>query len=206
VGAGGELTGLGLEDPAGGGKVRLGRLGTYYGKELAWGDFFRLDGFVSRSLFDLYSNFTFFLNDPVRGDEIQQHDSRLQQGLNAQFLHPYKLFGRNALLTVGSNFHDNEINVGLFHTQDRVPIATTTSALAHVTNTAGYLQQGLDLLEQRLHLDAGTRYDYFRFDVNNLINSSLGGLRGVSRFQPKANLSYTPTLRLPLTIFASYGR
>jgi hypothetical protein len=35
--------------------------------------------FVGRSLFDLWSNFTFFLADPLYGDEIQQHDSRLQK-------------------------------------------------------------------------------------------------------------------------------
>jgi len=46
----------------------------------------KVDGFVGRTLFDLFSNFTFFRNDPVFGDEIQQHDSRLQEGVNVQFL------------------------------------------------------------------------------------------------------------------------
>ena len=89
----------------------------------------------------LYSNFTFFLEhflptDPIKGDEIQQHDSRLQEGFNAQYLHPYHLFGHSALLTLGSNFHDNQINVGLNHTIERRVQEVHTSAHAHVTNVA----------------------------------------------------------------------
>ena len=180
--------------------------GTYYKRELANGDILKIDGFLGRSLFDLYSNFTFFLNDPVHGDEIQQHDSRLQQGVNAQYLHPYKLFGHMALLTAGSNFHDNQINVGLLHTEDRKVLEVTTSAHAHVTNAAGYVQQGVDFLQGRFHFDAGLRFDYFRFDVDDHLVTEHSGLQGASRFQPKANLSYTPIQRLPLTLYASYGR
>lgn len=202
----GQLTRFGYIDPFDGGRVRLGTLGVYYKRDFASGDILKIDGFVARSLFDLYSNFTFFLNDPVNGDEIQQHDSRLQQGSNVQYLHPYKLFGHTALLTVGSNFHDNEINVGLLNTKDREVLRTTTSAHAHVTNSAVYIQQGIDLLQQRLHIDAGLRLDYFRFNVEDRIDPSNGGLEGSVRWEPKANVSYTPSTRIPVTLYASYGR
>jgi hypothetical protein len=207
----GLLPRFGFIDPFDGGRVRLGTAGAYYKRDLANGDIFKLDGFVGRSLFDLWSNFTFFLvhDNPaanVFGDEIQQHDSRLQQGVNTQYLHPYRLLGHSALLTLGSNFHDNQIDVGLLQTEQRQVKAITTSAHAHVTNVAGYVQQGIDLLQQRLHLDAGLRYDYFRFDVDDHILPAQSGIEGSARFQPKANLSYTPSLRLPVTLYASYGR
>ncbi len=204
--ASGQLNRFGFVDPFDGGRIRLGTFGTYYKRERGNGDILKLDGFLGRSLFDLYSNFTFFRHDPVHEDEIQQHDSRLQQGFNAQYLHPYTLFGRAAVLTMGSNFHDNQINVGLLHTEDRKVLGATTSAHAHVTNVAGYIQQGVDLLQQRFHFDAGLRFDYFRFDVNDHLNPEHSGLQGASRFQPKVNLSYTPSQRLPLTLYASYGR
>jgi outer membrane receptor protein involved in Fe transport len=130
----------------------------------------------------------------------------LQQGLNAQYLHPYQIFGRSAVLTIGSNFHDNQINVGLNQTEEREFQAATSSAHAHVTNMAGYVQQGVDLLGQKLHLDVGMRFDYFRFDVEDHLVPQDGGLKGASRFQPKANISYTPSNRLPVTFYASYGR
>ena len=201
-----QLDRFGFIDPLDGGRVRLGTLGAYYKRNLGNDDILKLDGFLSRSLFDLYSNFTFFLTDPLHGDEIQQHDSRLQQGVNAQYLHPYQLFGHTALLTVGSNFHDNQINVGLLHTKQREVLDLTTSAHAHVTNLASYFQQGVELWRQRLHVDAGLRLDYFRFDVDDRIDSSHSGLQGASRFQPKANVSFTPSNRIPVTLYGSYGR
>jgi len=209
--ADGELNRFGYIDPFDGGRVRMGSFGTYYKRDFSSGDILRVDGFLGRSLFDLYSNFTFFLvhylpTDPIHGDEIQQHDSRLQEGINAQYLHPYRLFGHTALLTFGSNFHDNQIEVGLNQTKARRVQAVTTSAHAHVTNVAGYLQQGVDLLGQKLHFDAGLRLDYFRFDVDDHLDPTHSGLQGASRFQPKANLSYAPSNRIPLTLYASYGR
>jgi outer membrane receptor protein involved in Fe transport len=202
----GRLDRFGFVDPYDGGRVRLGTLGAYYKRDLTNGDILRLDGFLGRSLFDLYSNFTFFLRDPIHGDEIQQHDSRFQQGVNAQYLHPYRLFGQSALLTAGSNFHDNQINVGLLHTEARRVLDVATSANAHVSNAAGYVQQGIDFLAGRLHMDAGLRFDYFRFDVDDHLDPTHSGVQGASRFQPKANLSYTPASSLPLTLYASYGR
>ena len=202
----GQLQRFGFIDPFDGGRIRLGTLGAYYKRDLANGDVFKVDGFLARSLFDLYSNFTFFLVDQVHGDEIQQHDSRLQEGLNAQYLHPFKIFGNGALLTLGSNYHDNQINVALLHTEERQVLGVTTSALAHVANVAGYAQQGVDFLQGRLHLDAGLRFDYFRFNVEDKLNFSDNGVKGASRFQPKANLAYTPSNRLPLTLYMSYGR
>src|SRR5438093_13444189 len=132
---------LGFVDPDYGGRVRTGIFGAYYKKEWKEGDILKVDGFLGRSLFDLYSNFTFFLNDQTHGDGIQQHDSRLQEGANAQFLHPFNLLGQRALFIAGSNFHDNQINVGLYPRIQRDPTGVTTRAKAHVTNTAGYLQQ-----------------------------------------------------------------
>ena len=209
--ASGQLDRYGYIDPFDGGRARLGTFGAYYKRDFSNGDIVKVDGFLGRSLFDLYSNFTFFLvhylpSDPVQGDEIQQHDSRLQQGINTQYLHPYKLHGRSALLTIGSNFHGNQIRVGLNQTEARRVQAVTTSAHALVTNVAGYVQQGVDLLSQKLHFDAGLRFDYFRFDVEDHLDASHSGIQGASRFQPKVNISYTPSNRAPLTLYASYGR
>ncbi|PYP87956.1 MAG: hypothetical protein DMF61_07595 [Blastocatellia bacterium AA13] len=204
--AAGSLDRFGFIDPFDGGRVRTGILGAYYKKERQSGDIFKVDGFVARSLFDLYSNFTFFLNDQSEGDEIQQHDSRLQEGITAQYLHPYRLFGLRALLSLGGNFHANQINVGLNHTFERDPINAVTSAHARVTNSAGYFQQGVDLKEGHLHLDAGLRYDYFQFNVEDRLDPAGTGDHGASRLQPKANISYAPWHSVPATFYLNFGR
>lgn len=174
----GELDRFGFLDPENGGKVRLGTVGTYYRKEWQSGATFKADAFVGRSLFDLWSNFTFFLADPIYGDEIQQHDSRLQEGANVQYLQPYKLFGRQSLLTFGGNLHFNQINVGLYPSVGRNPNrkflqenidnskVLYTKANAKVNNYAGYIQNGIDFFNGHLRIEAGLRFDYFTFDVN----------------------------------------
>lgn len=183
----GELDRFGFIDPDGGGKVRLGTIGGYYRKEFGSGATFKADVFAGRSLFDLFSNFTFFLADPVYGDEIQQHDSRLQEGSNVQFLQPFKIFGKNALLTVGANFLANQINVGLYPSISRNPnrkflpeninnpAALYTKADAKVNNYAGYIQNGIDFFNSHLRIETGLRFDYFTFDVNGFELGSLNG-------------------------------
>jgi hypothetical protein len=202
----GLLDRFGYIDPSDGGRVKLGTLSAYYSKILHNGDTFKADGFVSRSLFDLYSNFTYYLNDPVAGDAFQQHDSRLQQGLNAQYTHPHHLGSIAAVLTTGANFHDNEINVGLYPRDVRVPTAVTTRADAHVTNGAGYAQESLSLLHNRLLIGGGVRYDEFRFDVADKVNPDQGGVQTAGRWQGKGNVAFTPSQNVPLTLHLNYGR
>jgi outer membrane receptor protein involved in Fe transport len=176
--AAGELDRFGFIDPENGGKVRAGTVGGYYRKEWASGATFKADAFVGRSLFDLWSNFTFFLADPIYGDEIQQHDSRLQQGANAQYLQPYKFFGAQSLLTVGGNLHFSQINVGLYPSINRDPrrkflpenidneAVLYTKADAKVNNYAAYVQNGFYFFNGHLRVEAGLRFDYFTFDVD----------------------------------------
>lgn len=118
----GRLDRFGFIDPDNGGRVRSGTVGAYYRRELAGGSLFKIDGHLTRSLFDLWSNFTFFLTDEEFGDEIQQHDSRLQEGVSAQYLRPYALLGGRAFLTAGGSLHAFQTNVGLYPSIGRNPV------------------------------------------------------------------------------------
>ncbi len=202
----GQLDRFGAIDPFNGGRVRSGTIAAYYKREMASGSVFKIDGFLTRSLFDLYSNFTFYLNDPVNGDEIQQRDSRLQEGINAQYLHPFSLFGGRALFMTGMNVLAYQTNVGLFRTVERRPFEVTTQAHASVPNIGGYVQQGIDFFEGKLHLEGGLRYDYFHFSVVDKVVPTLSGNQSAARFQPKFNMAFTPSKRLPMTVYVNYGR
>ncbi|MEP7353143.1 MAG: TonB-dependent receptor [Acidobacteriota bacterium] len=202
----GQLDRFGYLDPNLGGHVNLGTASMYYSKELKDGGSLKADGFVGRSLFDLYSNFTYFLNDPIHGDGIQQHDSRLQEGANVQWLHPHKIGHISAVLVSGSNFHDNQINVGLYPREDRTPIGVTTRAHAHVTNAAGYMQETLTLLKGRLILGGGLRFDEFRYGLLDRIDPTQSGAQAAGRWQGKGTLAYTPFHAIPVTFHANYGR
>ena len=218
----GELDRFGFIDPENGGKVRLGTIGTYYRREWKSGATLKADAFVSRSLFDLWSNFTFFLNDPIYGDEIQQHDSRLQEGANVQYLQPYKLFGRQSLLTVGGNLHFNQINVGLYPSAGRNPNrkflpenidnpnVLYTKADAKVNNYAGYIQNGIDFFNGHLRVETGLRFDYFTFGVDGFElgenENLLLGKESAGKFQPKIAVVWSPFEKFPASFYVNYGR
>jgi len=197
----GPLDRFGAIDPENGGRVRLGTVGTYYSRSWSSGAAFKADAFIGRSLFDLYSNFTFFLADPIYGDEIQQHDSRLQQGANVQYLRPYKIGGAQSLLTVGGGVHLNQINVGLYPTISRDPRrkflpeninnsdVLLTKADAKVNNYSGYIQNSTTFFDGHLRIDAGLRFDYFSFDVDGFefgeLNSQNPGFYMCSPASPR---------------------
>lgn len=239
--AAGELDRFGAIDPDNGGRIRLATAGGYYRREFGSGMTFKADAFVGRSLFDLFSNFTFFLADPVYGDEIQQHDSRLQQGANVQFLKPYKFSGNQSLLTVGANLHLNQINVGLYPSVGRDPRrkflpgnldnpnVLLTQANARVNNFAAYVQNGWYFFNGHLRIEAGLRFDRFDFDVDGfelsgdavlrseaapatcsstprVCGDPLTGRDASGKFQPKLSLAWSPFEKLPLTLYANYGR
>jgi hypothetical protein len=202
----GQLDRFGFIDPTDGGRVKLGTMSAYLSKVMRNGDTLRIDGFLGRSLFDLYSNFTFFLNDPIHGDAFQQHDSRLQQGSNTQYQHATRHGAVAATFTTGGNFHDNQINVGLYPRAGRHPMGVTTRTHAHVTNVAGYTQETLSLWQGRLIVGGGIRYDAFRYGVLDEVVSDNSGTRWAGRWQGKGNLAFTPKRHAPVTFHANYGR
>ncbi len=204
--AAGRLSPFGSLDPGEGGRVHQATAAAYYRHEQDNGAVWKLDGFTTRSLFDLYSNFTFFLNDEANGDAIQQHDSRLQQGANAQYVRPHRSGATFGTLSAGGNYHDNQINVGLYPRIGRTPFGVSTRANARVTNGAGYAQETLQLLHGKLMLSGGMRFDSFRFDVRDRVDPAQSAVRQSGRFQPKFSAAYTPFSRVPVTLHANYGR
>lgn len=202
----GRLDPFGAVNPTNGIKQWNGTLAGYLRQEGDNGQVWKVDGFVGRSLFDHFMDFTFFLTDPVNGDAFQQHDSRLQQGLNAQYLRPNKIFGITGYLSAGGNFHANQINVALYPRIGRVPTGVATRAQADITNGAAYLQENISLLQGRLLLGAGLRFDEFRFVLADRVDPLAGGTDSAGRWQPKASASFTPSYRMPVTLFVNYGR
>ena len=75
-----------------------------------------------------------------------------------------------------------------------------------MTNAAGYAQEGVTFWSGRVHAEAGLRFDGFRFQATNLVDPAQNGVQTVFVPQPKVNLAYTPSQRLPLTLYFNYGR
>ncbi|HVJ05276.1 MAG TPA: TonB-dependent receptor [Candidatus Saccharimonadales bacterium] len=205
----GNLNRFGFVDPSHGGNVRNATGSVYYKKNLSASDTLRVDAYVTRSLLDLYSNSTFYLNDPLNGDGIQQHDSRLQEGSSAQYVRAGKLFGHPALFIAGANLADSQINVDLFHDRARkliapVPGKPWTEDNVHISNGAFYAQEGVDF--PHLHIDAGLRFDGYRFNVHDRLAARNSAVGYSNNPEPKMNVVYTPSVHFPAAIHFNFGR
>ncbi len=113
---------------------------------------------------NLFSNFTYFLGDPVRGDQFEQTDQRFVTGANLSQTWRSPV----AENTIGFQFrNDNIAPVGLFHTQYKQILGT--KRLDHVveTSNAVYLQTEQHFTK-KFRMTAGIRGDLFHFRVKSL--------------------------------------
>ena len=86
---------------------------------------FFADAYLMHNGLDLWSNFTLFLNDPVSGDGIKQHDQRYIYGGDLGYRQSGDLFGIRAVATAGFQVRDDTIsNISLGTQTKRVSTGT----------------------------------------------------------------------------------
>jgi len=69
---------------------------------------------------NLFSDFTYYLDDPMKGDQFEQQDRRWVAGLDAHDTIFSTWFGSKVANTFGVQLRDDWVHNGLFRTQDRV--------------------------------------------------------------------------------------
>jgi hypothetical protein len=74
---------------------------------------------------DLFSDFTYFLVDPVHGDQFEQQDRRWVAGFDAHHTVFGQWAGRKVQNTIGLQLRNDWINNGLYATQNRVRMDKT---------------------------------------------------------------------------------
>ena len=74
---------------------------------------------------DLFSNFTFFLNDPDNGDGIRQIDRRWVAGVDAYYEHRFSAFSVPVIFTGGLQVRMDRPRVVLATQADRHNLART---------------------------------------------------------------------------------
>jgi hypothetical protein len=74
---------------------------------------------------DLFSDFTYFLVDPVRGDQFEQQDRRWVTGMDARHTIFSQWAGRRVENTVGLQLRNDWIHNGLYATENRVRMDKT---------------------------------------------------------------------------------
>ena len=69
---------------------------------------------------DLFSDFTYYLDDPIKGDQFEQQDRRWGAGFDAAHTIFSQWLGRKVENTFGLQLRNDWVHNGLFRTEDRV--------------------------------------------------------------------------------------
>jgi outer membrane receptor protein involved in Fe transport len=159
--------------------------------------------FATHYDFGLISNFTYFLADPIAGDQFQQRDRRQIYGGSVVHDVDRSIAGLPVALSIGADLRYDRIDrVGLYASQ--LGAITGTVREDRVNEfSAGLYASGEFKLTPRLRLTLGLRADHFGYDVKSGLaaNSGTGSDRLVS---PKAAIAWSPVDHLEL--YGNYGR
>ena len=157
--------------------------------------------FYSRYDFNLYSNFTFFLNDAVNGDEISQKEKRNIYGYNTTASTSWMIGNKNASTEFGTGFRYDDINgIELSKTVKRRFIEYVQKGNINELNAWLSWNQNLEL-SHKLTVNAGLRLDHFRFAYQDILTGDKSfRVQQRNIISPKLNFVYTasPTVRVYL--------
>ncbi|MEX2495204.1 MAG: TonB-dependent receptor [Woeseia sp.] len=152
---------------------------------------------------NLYSNFTYFLDDPVNGDQFEQFDSRRIYGVEGHYHLPL-MIGTESGLEAGIQIRRDDIDtVGLFRTVERRRLATLRSDAVKETSYAAWAELDLGLTPW-LRSVIGVRADRYLFNVNSNIAANSGSA-SKTLASPKLSLVFGPFSETEIFINAGRG-
>lgn len=162
--------------------------------------------YYSKYNFQLYSNFTFFLEDSLNGDQIMQQEDRTIVGLNSAYHHNLQWKKVDIKLVAGVQLrHDQVLDNELSRTLNRrETLEQLQYGNIYETNAAGYANASFEIGKWTLGL--GVRADYFDFQYNDLLQPTYT-IQSTNKtiVSPKLNLLYSPQQNLQLYFRAGRG-
>jgi hydrogenase/urease accessory protein HupE len=150
----------------------------------------RVMGYAAFYDMDLFSNFTYFLDDPVGGDQFEQVDRRWTTGLQAQHGRLDEIAGFDVETRYGLQVRNDAIRNGLFGSQRRNREETRRDDKIRETSVAPWLEAQVQWCE-RFRSVAGVRADWYRFDVDDRRDLNSGD-RDDLIGSPKLSLIFGP--------------
>ncbi|WP_339723635.1 TonB-dependent receptor [uncultured Paraglaciecola sp.] len=190
----------GIIDELGSLDTSLGGKSSRYSLNAIWeNQNFSASAYVIDYDLNLWSNFTYFLDNPTTGDQFEQVDKRQIYGGKLS----YTLFSNWSGLPVSNEFGgqirvDNIDQVGLYHTQQRERLGAIRNDAVD-ESSAGIYWENTIIWSDPIKTIFSARYDYFNFDVNSNINTNINGIdlsankgtENADNVALKANLIYT---------------
>ncbi|KQV54010.1 TonB-dependent receptor [Duganella sp. Root336D2] len=126
----------------------------------------RANAYIINNRLELFSNFTYFLDDPVHGDQFAQPDRRVTSGFDLSHSWHDHMDDMAWSTTLGLQAQNDNIFNALQRTAARQVLATVRADHIVETSAALYLQQRLRVTSW-LRGEAGVRLDRYRFAVGD---------------------------------------
>ena len=162
-----------------------------------------VNAYMVHYAFNLYSNFTYFLDDPVHGDEFEQADNRNYYGGVAKYVQSWNSGGIEQELSIGVETRYDDIGtVGLYHTQARDRIGTVRQDSVDEASIAGFVSYSTRWTDWFRSV-VGARYDDYHANVDSNIALN-SGTANDNRPSPKLSLVFGPWANTE--VFANIGR
>lgn len=185
----GTISHFGAIDSTEGGTTSRSNFNIQYDNKIDENTFIKNTAFINKYDFELFSNFTFFLNDPVNGDQIKQKENRTIVGFQSEYNEKFNEYFNFKF--GGGLRNDNNINVELSHTVNRQTILNYLS-LCDINQTNFFGYSSLDFFNEKWLINAALRLDYFKFNYVDKLAANYQTLNEIkSIVSPKLNFLYT---------------
>jgi hypothetical protein len=164
----------------------------------------RAVGYAMHDGLNLFSNFTYLLNDPVNGDQFEQVDERRVFGGRVSHRRRTRWLGRAVEHGVGVQVrHDRIGPLGLYSTRQRQRLSVTREDRVRQTS-AGVFYQGELQFSDTFRVNAGLRADIYRFAVRS-DRPENSGKDTAGLLSPKLGVVFAPSRKVELYGNFGYG-
>jgi len=185
----GLITRFGSLDPTDGGITSRFSLSANWAQSSDFGQT-RTSAYVIRSSLQLYNDFTYFLDDPLKGDQFSQTDRRTVYGVEASHAFDLRLAGVDTQTRIGLQTRYDDIDVGLFNSAQRQILSTIREDRVQEGNIslwADHTARWTNWLRSTI----GIREDYFAGHVTSDTPQNSGNAQAAIA-SPKAGIVLGP--------------
>ncbi|WP_445217536.1 TonB-dependent receptor [Bradyrhizobium sp. Pa8] len=200
---GGLLDRFGSEDPSDGGNTNRFALSGRVAQSDDLGSW-KANAYVVKSQLDLFNNFTYFLSDPVLGDQFHQHDDRLMAGANISRTLNGSFAGLTMQTTIGLQSRYDSINLALSNTFQRGFLSSIRSDKVGEGSVGVYAENTVRWTDW-LRTTVGLRGDYYAADVTSLFNVNNSDRADAALGSPKFRMVLGPFNQTEFFLGAGYG-
>lgn len=163
---------------------------------------FEFNAYAVQSKLDLYSNFTYFLNNPIDGDQFNQNEHRKMAGFNLTKAWFTNVGGFDMQNKIGLQTRYDDLSpVALYNNVARQPTLLIRLDEVKEASAGIYAENSTQWLE-KFRSVLGLRYDNYHFDVESSIHGNSGKTSdGIT--SPKLSLIFGPWAKTEY--FVNYG-